>query len=682
MKTTQLLILSDIHLERVSDIKQNFLLSTINEKISSIKSIGKEPVIVFAGDVHNSTKGYGFLSKINAKVIYIAGNHEFWEDDYYEVIKKLQSEAPSNVTFLHNDITHVGDYIILGATMWTDVGQNLNKDLLLHSATRMNDMSFITAKKWYESPENIEKLETLYSGYEIKEKIKSQKWNALIEIEENAKSWDFLSLSNDVFKAIYKAEEINSRLEKDLVNKHEWWRIDKKVFQETQEKIKLTGSYLTWTRFIENLATLYKNYNISEEEKVLLLTDANKKDVLFQKIREIPNFSEKEIVILSHHLPFYEEILVGNLMLENNNVEPRLHNPIDPNIFLIRQGQDYPDFNYLLRASKGDIERHKDITHIVNYYNDGANKIDNFLLENTKIWIHGHEHHFRYRDYVKGIQIVTNPSGSSLSVLEQIDGELKINRHYCNYYKIKDENHEQELMKIKNSLVMEPGEILAKENLQETVRLWALKTYNWKEHLKIIKKIEQAARQILILSVEYVQREDSANEKIIESLSSLEDRLGVWTDSYNYNYQKLIKMHEDLILAFSVRVEKKFNFQLHYTKSMMTMLDVYSWTMGNVNWIEPLTDGVTGVFGAKKAFEAKGNIKLSLKYVEKITNFLDTIDIKHIYQVQSEHLNKFNDLSKQALNRTRVSEKIEEKWEVFYKKNFESSEENSLDNDF
>lgn len=117
--------------------------------------------------------------------------HEFWDGDYYETIQKLKNEAPENVKFLHNDIVNSDQYIILGTTLWTDIGKNLNKDLIIHAGSRMNDMSYITAKDWYNNPENIKKLEDIYVGYNINEKIKQKKWNALIEREENEVAWDF-----------------------------------------------------------------------------------------------------------------------------------------------------------------------------------------------------------------------------------------------------------------------------------------------------------------------------------------------------------------------------------------------------------------------------------------------------------------------------------------------------------
>lgn len=679
MNHVKLLIVSDVHLERVNAAKQDFLLSAINMKVEEIKTFGFDPVVVCAGDINNSTLGYDFLSQINAKVLYVAGNHEFWEHDYYETIHNLHSKSPSNVTFLHNELIVCGQYLILGSTLWTDVGQNLNKDLFLPAGGRMNDMSFITAKKWYEESRNVERLKEYYSGYDLDDKIANKRWNALIEVDENKLGWNFLDNVGSILKAIAKAQSINEQLHKDLVAKHDWWRIDKKILSETKQKINLVEKGLNWKKFIENLSSLHKNYTITEEEKTEFLKDSNNKEFLFQKIRFIEDVTDKELVVLSHHLPFYEEILVGTYVQEKNPVV-NLCNPVDENIFLVRHGSDYPGANYLARATKGDLERHKDITHIVNYYNDGANLLNDYILQNAKMWIHGHEHHFRYRDYVKGIQIVANTAGSSLTVLDTSSGQLMLNKHYMTYHQIKEEDVENEINKIKQSLILEPLPDVGEERLRESIKLWALKYYNWTEHFRCLKRIERASKEILLLSVDYIKREESEDEKIQSTTGVIEEKIAVWNDSYNFNCQKLKKLHEELLLAYHVRIEREFNFQSYLTKSFFKPVDIYAWTMGNASPPEHINEGMIGIFNAKKSFEAKGNIKIAMKYAEKLENFLSKTSYNYVYQVKQKHIDNFNYMAKNAITKDRILEKINEKWELFYSKTFSNPEPS--DDDF
>jgi len=682
MKNVKLLVLSDIHLERVNSTKQKFLLSAINDKVEKAKKTGLYPVVVFAGDIHNSTKGYEFIAQVNAQCVYIAGNHEFWEADYYETIEKLKSEAPKNVTFLHNDIVEVGQYIILGTTLWTDIGQSLNKDLLSYAGSRMNDMGYITAKKWYEDENNIKKLEQNYSSISLDTKLGGKKWNALIEIEENQKGWDFLSNVSSIYKAINDATSIKERLSNDLNAKSDWWRITQDMYEEINQKIDITQQDLTWEKFINNLLNTHKNYTIFEADAIEFLKNSEEKDELFQKIRQIKNLHKKEIVILSHHLPFYEEILVGSFMQEYHKVPVTLYNEIDHNIFMVRSGTHYPGFHYMMKASKGDIDRKNDITHIVNYYNDGSNKLSDFLLRNTKLWIHGHEHHFRFSDYVKGIQILANPSGSALSLFDVENDELKLSNYYLSRNKIK--NPQFKINQIKDSLVSEHKPFLTKDELNASVKLWALKNFNFNEYKKILKKISQASEKILALSIEYVQSEDEKS-----SLEQIEEKMSIWYDSYNYNCEKIVQMHEALKLGYSVRTNENFSFQLYNTNSLVEHNYFNEWVMGNAETPQKINEGTIGVFSAKQSFESRENIRIALKHIDKLEQFLVTLNIEHIHQITLEHRDTYEALSKKSIPAYRLTEKTQTKWQAFSdkifandKKDINSIFDRDLDRDF
>ncbi len=665
----KLFVLSDIHLEKMVDIKQQIFMSSINEKCEETRVQGFEPVLLCAGDLHNSNKGYDFLSKINAKIFYIAGNHEFWGGDYYKTIELLQKTAPKNVTFLHNEISSYGKYLIIGSTLWTDVGQHLNKNLLIHASSRMNDMSFITANEWYSNNENKKRLRKLFEGYNCEEDIEKKLWNSLIEIDENKYSWKYLSNVSSVLKSISKCKSVMDSIASDILLKNKWWTENKELLNETREKISINKKALSWKVHINNLSEIHKNYKISEVEKKEYLENSLEKELIFQKIRLIKDVENKEILIMTHHLPFYEEILVGSMALDAGNYPIKLYNNnVWGNLFLIREGEEYPEFNYLYRSSKGEIERQKDITHIINYYNPGSHNITKFLLENVKTWVHGHEHHFRYQDYVKGIQIVTNPCGSALGLLEGSNDNLRLNKNYATYHKIKNENINLEIKKIKNNLVFEISERISRQNLDLAVQLWALKHYNWEDHLKALTKIEKVSKEILLLSVEYILRDGDSRHLI--NKKNIEEKISIWSDSYNKNCETLNKLHDELITAFSVRVEKEFTFQNHLTGSMLKMIDIYSWTMGNANKPEVVNEASMGLYNAKKSFEAKGNIRLALKYAEKIQDFLSKTDFKHVDEVTDKNIEDFIELSKHNISKELVSKKLIEKWEIFCNKTF------------
>lgn len=651
MDNTQIFVLSDIHLERLEQQKQLFLISTINTKIEKCKLLGNNPLIVFAGDVHNSIKGYDFLSQINAPIIYIAGNHEFWKRDYYETIEDLKNQAPLNVTFLHNDITFYGKYLFLGTTMWTDVGQTLNKDLLSYSSLRMNDMVYIKAKDWYDSKTNIKKLKETYSTNEFNSMVKNHNWNSLIAIEENKKSWLFLSFVNDILHSFDKVKEINSLLDKES-------HLSLKQKHIIEDKINFLKNDLTWNNFIINLTSFSNFFSFSKEEKFNFLKNSTEKNYFFQKLRKIPQILTKEIIILSHHLPFYEEILIGKKNDVKDLKNKLFNDNIDKNIFMIHNGVDYPEMDYLFYAQRGDIERHRDITHIVNYYNNGSLKLPKFLLDNTKIWIHGHEHNFRYIDYIKGIKIITNPIGNSLGVLEKSDNSWKINDIYKNYYQIKDSNVQEEINKIQRLLLISPGKSLSQKQIKESVKLWILKNYNWQKHIDILKRLQFVTKSILNISTTYIIGQHTKN------ISETENTLQNFIDAYNYNIEKIFILQKDFAISFHLRVVKNFNLELFFSNSYFTNINFYFWLMGIDNKLALLNDNSIGIYSAKKVFNFKEIINFSLKYANNTQSYFENTKFNHIYEIENTDIEKYNLYNSTIINN---NYNVDLKWKYFCK---------------
>jgi len=84
-------------------------------------------VLVLAGDI-GVLKKPGYLDDIEkwAKnyeaVIYVAGNHEFYQGDIGKDLAALAdwAEKHENIHFLENNYVYIDDVLFLGATLWTD----------------------------------------------------------------------------------------------------------------------------------------------------------------------------------------------------------------------------------------------------------------------------------------------------------------------------------------------------------------------------------------------------------------------------------------------------------------------------------------------------------------------------------------------------------------------------------
>jgi Icc-related predicted phosphoesterase len=104
-----------------------WILSDLHQEYGETEWLGPIPehdVVVLAGDIHQTpAEGISDAEKMFTKpVIYVAGNHEFWEKNIDDEIAKGKqlSRQSSMVHFLENDDVVIGGVHFIGATLWTD----------------------------------------------------------------------------------------------------------------------------------------------------------------------------------------------------------------------------------------------------------------------------------------------------------------------------------------------------------------------------------------------------------------------------------------------------------------------------------------------------------------------------------------------------------------------------------
>lgn len=79
-------------------------------------------IIIAAGDIGVCTQGLEWLKSLKKPVIYVAGNHEFYAQNYQETLQMLKEQCQgSNVQFLENNRLLFQGVRFLGCTMWTDL---------------------------------------------------------------------------------------------------------------------------------------------------------------------------------------------------------------------------------------------------------------------------------------------------------------------------------------------------------------------------------------------------------------------------------------------------------------------------------------------------------------------------------------------------------------------------------
>ena len=160
-------LVSDLHLE-FSDINiqntDNCDVLILGGDICVAQDLHDHPELVNSSDQAAIASGTGLGRRQQAAqryrdffkrcsfqfphVIYIAGNHEFYNGKFYAGIDYLREECAKypNVYFLENDTKIIDDVTFVGATLWTDM--NKGDPLTMHAIEgMMNDFRIIKNDK-------------------------------------------------------------------------------------------------------------------------------------------------------------------------------------------------------------------------------------------------------------------------------------------------------------------------------------------------------------------------------------------------------------------------------------------------------------------------------------------------------------------------------------------------------
>jgi len=119
-------ILSDVHSELLARYQSLSLEkdSKYRQWSGSVESVGAD-IVVLAGDIDLGTKGVEWAisesERLDTPFIYVAGNHEFYNREYYSTLKQLREiTAGTSVHFLECDELIVEGVRFLGTTLWTN----------------------------------------------------------------------------------------------------------------------------------------------------------------------------------------------------------------------------------------------------------------------------------------------------------------------------------------------------------------------------------------------------------------------------------------------------------------------------------------------------------------------------------------------------------------------------------
>lgn len=79
-------------------------------------------IIIAAGDIGIFKQGVDWLKQLNKPVVYVAGNHEFYNFEYNQTLTMLRQECEgSDIHFLENDTFIYKGVRFLGCSLWADL---------------------------------------------------------------------------------------------------------------------------------------------------------------------------------------------------------------------------------------------------------------------------------------------------------------------------------------------------------------------------------------------------------------------------------------------------------------------------------------------------------------------------------------------------------------------------------
>ncbi len=101
-------------------------------------------LLILAGDIEVGTRSVRFLKKQLklSPVVYILGNHEFYNHDVETIITFFQTLHLPNLHFLHNSAYQTPQIRFLGCPLWTDVNRQNTIDIQ-NIARSLNDFHVI-----------------------------------------------------------------------------------------------------------------------------------------------------------------------------------------------------------------------------------------------------------------------------------------------------------------------------------------------------------------------------------------------------------------------------------------------------------------------------------------------------------------------------------------------------------
>lgn len=169
----------------------------------SEKPVTNADIIIAAGDIGVYDQAIEWLISLKKPVIYIAGNHEFYDHEYQDTLRMLRDRcANTNIHFLENKTFKFAGVRFLGCSLWTDlfiegeqVAATLNRGLNDFRKIRFADGMF--------NPEQFTKLHNKSKAWLDKALSRPFKGKTVVITHHTPTHWSWNESPNAVKKLAY-----------------------------------------------------------------------------------------------------------------------------------------------------------------------------------------------------------------------------------------------------------------------------------------------------------------------------------------------------------------------------------------------------------------------------------------------------------------------------------------------
>lgn len=278
----KLILMDDVHIEGRPKEMIELFQEEISNLINKIKNQNLIPIVVMAGDIGEGFMGFDFAKNFECDVVYVFGNHEFWNQDYYTHIEKSKAHIKKleykHIHFLYNNSIILHDIKFVGSTLWTDLGYFLDWDsvnYVIKNYYLMGDFKKIKAESWY-TEENTNKLKAFLSRNSVpldkqNELINNKMFNPLVELEENKKTKEYLNIelssnSNSIIPTVVVTHHLplkqmwvkKFKMKESALSKFDY-NIEKNHFQEGG--LNFDTNFLLLNMYTNDLKSLFIQKN-------------------------------------------------------------------------------------------------------------------------------------------------------------------------------------------------------------------------------------------------------------------------------------------------------------------------------------------------------------------------------------------------------------------------------------